>query len=60
MVILKKNSRCHLRKVIRLDVYRLVIFNLYYDPAPPTWKLASNSIYPPVCIIFTDRKGVCI
>ena len=43
-MILKTNSRCSLRKVIRLDVCFLAIFTPYYDPAPPTWKVVANSI----------------
>ena len=59
-MIIKTNSRCHLIKLIRLGVYRLVIFTLYYYPAPPPWKVVANSIYPPICIIFATRKGVYI
>ena len=38
----------------------LLSFTLYCDPLTSLCKLVANSIYPPVCSIFTNRKGVCI
>ena len=32
------------KEVIRLDVYLLVIFNPYYYPSPPLWKVLANSM----------------
>ena len=46
--------------MIGLDVYRLVIFTLYYEPTPPPLKVLANSIYTPVSRIFTTIKSVCI
>ena len=59
-IILKTHSTFCLRNVIRLDVYSLVIITIYYEPVTPPWKVAYNSIYPPVCSIVTTRKGVYI
>ena len=59
-MILKTHSICCLRKVIILDLYRLVIFTFCYYLVPPTWKVVVNSIYPPVFSIINTRKGVCI
>ena len=59
-LIIKTHNRCCLRKVIRLDVYSLLIFILYYGPEPPPWDVVANSIYPPVCSIVTAIKGLCI
>ena len=30
------------KKVIRLDVYYIFVFTLYYDPSPPSWKVMAN------------------
>ena len=60
MLILKTHSNCCLRNFVGIDVYRLIIFTIYYDPAPPPYKVVENSIYPHVCSIFTTRKGVFI
>ena len=59
-LILKTHNRCCLRKIIILDVYRILSITIYFDPAPPPWKVVANSIYPFVYSIRTTRKGVCI
>ena len=38
----------------------LLSFNIYYDPAPPSYNVVANCIYPPVYSIVTTRKGACI
>ena len=43
VAILKTNS-WFFKEVIRLDVYSIVIFTLYYYPSPPTWKVVDNII----------------